>query len=225
MANRNWSSAGKIYSMHTMPILIDCNFIVDSANGNGLGIRSLKGPCVNEVYMNTSAPLAGSGNPNPEAGIILVQLADNYNRYLSGFAGFSGPTGSSSTSVVAGVPSIVASLGTSTSAQWIAVGFPAAYLNSATGLPNVGASFVPTSSATIGGSASVIAFSATGAGIDHIELIGDPNQTISSAQPQSVGAQLLFACYKNGVLTAPSNNSVISLAFYLNNSSVQVQGE
>ena len=144
--------------MHTMPVLLDCNFVVDSTNGNGLGTRNLKGPAVNEVYMNTSAPLAGSGNPNPEAGIILVQLADNYNRYLSGFAGFSGPTGSSSTSVVSGVPVIVASLGTSTQAQWLAVGFPAAYLNFATGLPNVGASFVPTSSATIGGSAAVLAF-------------------------------------------------------------------
>ena len=211
--------------MHTMPVLLDCNFVVDSTNGNGLGIRNLKGPAVNEVYMNTSAPLAGSGNPNPEAGIILVQLADNYNRYLSGFAGFSGPTGSSSTSVVSGVPVIVASLGTSTQAQWLAVGFPAAYLNFATGLPNVGASFVPTSSATIGGSAAVLAFSASGAGIDHIEILGDPNQTIASSQPQNVGAQILMACYKNGVLTAPSNNSVISLAFYLNNSSVQVQGE
>jgi hypothetical protein len=30
MANRNWSSGGKIYSMHTMPILLDCNFVVDS---------------------------------------------------------------------------------------------------------------------------------------------------------------------------------------------------
>lgn len=55
MANRNYASAGKLYTGHVKPVLIDCNFIVDSTNGNGLGIRSLKGPYVQNVFMNTSA--------------------------------------------------------------------------------------------------------------------------------------------------------------------------
>jgi hypothetical protein len=225
MANRNWSSGGKIYSMHTMPVLLDCNFVVDSTNGNGLGIRNLKGPAIDNVFMNTSAPLAGSGNPNPEAGSIVIQLADNYNRYLSGFSGYIAALGSSVTSTTASDPAVVTSLGTSSAANWLAVGFPAQYLNSATGLPNVGAAFIPTSSGAIGGSATIAPPAAAGAGIDHIEIVGDPNQTVSSNQPQTVGAQFIMNCYKNGVLTAPSNNSVISLAFYLNNSSVVVAGE
>jgi len=223
MANRNFASAGKIYSMHVMPVLIDCNFVVDSTNGNGLGIRSLKGPLVNQVLMNTSATPATS--INPEAGTIVIQLSDNFNRYLSGFSGFVSPLGSSVTSTTANNPAIVTSLGTSTQAQWLAVGFPSQYLNSATGLPNLGASFIPTSSGSIGGSATVAPPASAGAGIDHIEIIGDPNQTISSTSPQSSGAQLIMQCFKNGVLTNPTNGSVVSLAFYMNNSSVVVQGE
>jgi hypothetical protein len=223
MANRNFSSGGKIYSMHTMPVLLDCNFIVDPANGNGLGIRSLKGPTIQNVFMHTTAPLAGSGNPNPPPGVIVVQLMDNYNRYLSGFSGQEGPLGSSVTATTANTAEVITSLGTATAAQWIAVGLPAAYINTTTGLPNVGATFIATSSATIGGGATVAP--PTASGIDHIELIGDPNQTISSNQPQTVGAQFTMQCLDAGVVTAPATGSVISLAFYLNNSSVQVAGE
>lgn len=222
MANRNWSSGGKVYSMHTMPVLLDCNFIVDPANGNGLGIRSLKGPTIANVYMHTSSTPA-AGSPNPEAGVIVVQLADNYNRYLSGFSGYEGPLGASVTATTANNPAVVTSLGTATPAQWAAVGFPSAYLNSATGLPSVGATFIPSASGTIGGSATVAP--PTASGIDHIELIGDPNQTIASVQPQIVGAQMIFQCLSAGALTAPTAGSVISLAFYMSNSSVSVAGE
>lgn len=52
--------------MHVSPVLLDCNFIVDSTNGNGLGIRSLKGPAIKDVFMHTSATPA-PGNPNPSA--------------------------------------------------------------------------------------------------------------------------------------------------------------
>lgn len=223
MANRNFQNGGKIYAPHVMPVLIDCNFIVDSTNGNGLGIRSLKGPNVDNVFMHTTAPLSGSGNPNPEAGVIVIQLADNYNRYLSGFSGQVSPLGASVTATTASDPAVVTSLGTSTTFEWLAVGFPSQYLNTSTNLPNIGATFIPTSSATIGGSATIAP--PTVSGIDHIEIIGDPNQTISSSQPQNVGAQLVMQCLFEGTLTAPANGTVISLAFYLNNSSVLVQGE
>jgi len=224
MANRNWASGGKIYSMHVQPVLIDCNFVVDSTNGNGLGIRNLKGPVVQNVYMNTSATPA-SGNPNPEAGTIIVPLQDNYSRSFGGFTSFVSATGTPVTTTTANTAAIVTSLGTSTTAQWTAVGFPSAYLNTTTGLPNVGASFIPTTSATIGGSATVAPIATAGSNIDHIETVGDPNQTIASNQPQTQGAQIILQCFKAGVATAPSNNTVISLAFYQSNSSVMTQGE
>jgi hypothetical protein len=210
--------------MHVSPVLLDCNFVVDSTNGNGLGIRNLKGPAVQAVYMNTSATPA-AGNPNPGAGTIIVQMADNYSRSFAGFSGMVVALGSSVTATVASEAMVITALGTATAAQWTAVGFPAAYLNSTTGLPNLGAAFVPTSSATIGGSATVAPAAAAGSNIDHIETIGDPNQTISSAQPQTVGAQFILQCFKGGVQTAPANNSEIFLAFYLGNSSIMIQGE
>jgi hypothetical protein len=220
MANRGWSSGGKIYSMHTMPVLIDCNFIVDSTNGNGLGIRSLKGPSVANVFMNTSAPLAGSGNPNPGAGGIVVQLQDNYNRSLSGFSSIVSPlSGSPLTSVTAGTTYVIVSLGTASLAQWQAVGLPSGFA------PAIGAAFVATASQSIGGSAAVEIVASAGSNITDIETVGDPNQTIAPSGTPGLGAQIVLQCYKNGVQAAPANGSVISLAFYLSNSSVQVQGE
>lgn len=218
MANRNWASGGKIYSMHTMPVLLDCNFIVDSTNGNGLGIRSLKGPAIKSVFMHTSAsPLAG--NPNPSAGIIVVTLADNYNRSFSGFNAIVSPlSGSPLTSVTAGTAYVIVSLGTATPAQFQAKGLPPGFA------PAIGAAFVATASGTIGGSAAVEIAAAAGSNITDIETVGDPNATISSSAYQS-GAQIILQCYKNGVKSAPADGSVISLAFYLSNSSVQVQGE
>jgi hypothetical protein len=218
MANRNWSSAGKIYSMHTMPVLIDCNFVVDSTNGNGLGIRSLKGPTVAAVYMHTSASPA-TGNPNPGTGTIVVQLADNYNRSLSGFSSLVSPlNGTPTTTTAANAAQIITSLGTATLAQWQAVGFPIGMT------PAVGAAFIATATGTIGGSATVELVATTGSNITDIETVGDPNQTISSTAYQQ-GAQVILQCYKNGAIAAPVDGTVISLAFYLSNSSVQVAGE
>lgn len=220
MANRNFPNGKSIYIPHVKPCLIDCNFVVDSTNGNGLGLRSLKGSYVSSVYMHTSASPA-AGSPNPEAGIILVQLDDNYNNYLGGFAGPSNPLSgtpisiSTGSSLTIGAPYVIISLGTTTAAQWQAVGLPV------TITPAVGAAFI--ASATSGaGTGTVEAPLSTGAGIDHMELIGDPS-TMNSNNPQpGSGLTLMFACYKNGVLTAPANGAVIGMAFYMNDSSVIV---
>jgi hypothetical protein len=120
MANAIGNNGGRIYSFGAQPVLIDCNFIVDSANGNGLGIRTLKGQGVKNVFMHTSATPAvhrGYLNPNPAVGYALVQLDGNYNRYLGGFSGFASPTTGStsvinSTALTAGNPYIIASVGT-----------------------------------------------------------------------------------------------------------------
>lgn len=226
MANRNWASGGKIYSMHVSPVLIDCNFVVDSTNGNGLGIRSLKGPAVQNVYMHTSASPA-AGNPNPSAGSIVVQLSDNYNRSLSGFSAIVSPvSGSPLTSTTNHIPVIIVSLGTATAAQSLAdfqaKGLPLGIT------PAVGVSFVPTASGVIGHSAAVEIAAAAGSGIMSIETLGDPNLSIAPdpSQNQGFGAQFILQCRDiTGAIANPADGSVISLSFYLNNSSVQVQGE
>jgi|ERR1019366_486918 hypothetical protein len=234
MANRNWASGGKIYSMHVMPVLLDCNFVVDSTNGNGLGIRSLKGPAIQNVFMHTSAtPGPGNSNPatpsivvtnpNPAPGTIIIQLTDNYNRSLSGFNSTVSPvSGTPLTATTAGTPVIIVSLGTATLAQFQAVGLPIGIT------PAVGVSFVPTVSATIGGSAAVEVTAALGTNIATIETVGDPNLSIAPNPliNQGFGAQIILQTRAyNGSITAPANGSVISLAMLLSNSSIQVQGE
>lgn len=225
MANRNFASAGKIYSMHVMPVLLDCNFVVDSTNGNGLGIRSLKGPMIKNVYMHTSASPA-AGNPNPASGTIVVQLADNFNRSLSGFNAIVSPVSGSpllvaSAGLTVGVAYVIVSLGSTTTAAWHALGVPAGVA------PAVGVAFIAAATSALGTGAVEIT-AAAGSGIASIETVGDPNLSIAPdpSAAQGYGAQIILQCRDYaGALAAPANGSVISLAMYLSNSSIQIQGE
>lgn len=51
---------GKFYSFLSKPVELDLNFTVDSTNGNGLGVRSVKGQGVKNVFMATSASMTGT---------------------------------------------------------------------------------------------------------------------------------------------------------------------
>lgn len=62
MSNGNGNNGGRLYSFASTPVLIDCNFVVDATNGNGNGIRNLKGQGVKNVYMATSASFTGTYN-------------------------------------------------------------------------------------------------------------------------------------------------------------------
>jgi hypothetical protein len=62
MANLLGYNGGRFYSSLSQPVLIDCNFTVDATNGNGLGLRSLKGSLVKNVFMNTSAAFTGTSH-------------------------------------------------------------------------------------------------------------------------------------------------------------------
>ncbi len=220
MANRSFTRS--FYTLHEYPVLIDCNFIVDSANGNGFGVRSLKGPGVQAVFMHTTATpgttKSGILNPNPPAGYIYVQLQDNYNRFYGGSASFGSPlSGTPLTSITANSVYVIVSLGTATAAQWTAAGLPAGVV------PSVGASFVAKATGTIGGSATVEAIATTASNIDHIEVVGDPNQTCS---PQGAkGAIIISVCLKGDAVTAPTDGTVISLQNYMSNGSNTVAGE
>lgn len=51
---------GKFYSFLSKPVDLDLNFTVDSTNGNGYGVRSVKGQGVKNVFMATSASMTGT---------------------------------------------------------------------------------------------------------------------------------------------------------------------
>lgn len=235
MANRNFASAGKLYSGHVKPVLLDCNFVVDSTNGNGLGIRSLKGPYVQNAFMHTTVtPGAGNSslsspgqpiiNPNPASGTIVIQFQDGYNRVYSGGNSIVSPIGTPITSLTAGVAYIIISLGTATQAQWVAAGMPSGLS------PAVGLAFIAKATGTIGGAATAAPTAAAGSGVATIETVGNSNLALSPlAFPgftQGFGAQLILQCRDYaGAIVAPVDGSVISLTFLLSDSSVLVGNE
>ncbi len=230
MANRYFYRT--MNTLHVVPTLIDCNFVVDSANTNGLGIRSLKGPGVANVFGYTSAtPAAGN---NLVAGQFLVQFQDVYNRYYGGFSGFVSPLSGSSVAVTSGLSKgkayVITSVGTTTLAEWQTLGVIPGIA------PAPGVSFVAATASAGTGSGTVQA--TIPSNVLSIEVVGDPNLTLGSTQAPANGALngtpggfILLSCYglpasgQVPALTAPADGSVMGCTFYLSNSSVQVAGE
>lgn len=224
--------------MHTMPVLIDCNFTVDATNG--LGITSLKGPLVQNVFMHTSVSVSAGNsnpstpnititNPNPASGTIIVQLQDNFNRSFAMFSSIQSPTSGSAlkidnSALTAGVAYIITTVGNSTAAAWHALGVPAGVT------PAVGVSFIA-SSVGAGANTStsrVMITAAAGSAVQSIEVVGSPNTTIAPdpTSSQGFGSQFILQCRDAaGSIVAPAAGSVISISLYLSNSSVTVQGE
>ena len=225
---RGYGLNGRAIGMNVeIPQVTFCNFVVDSTNGNGLGIRSLKSNgFIESVFMHTSAtPGSYNGhlNPNPAAGFVQINFKNNFNYYLGGFSGFVSPlSGTPLTSTTANVTYVIVSLGTATLAQWQAKGFPPGFV------PAVGATFTATASGTIGGSAAVEVPSVSG--IVAAEVVGDPGQMISNSSiAANAGAlltvQLLGATSSSVttlIPTAPANGSVLGMSFWYDRGSVTV---
>lgn len=186
------------YNPHNKATLLDCSFVVDSTNGNGFGIRSLKkSGRISSVFMHTTQTpgTASNGilNPNPASGYIMVNLQDNYNTYLAGFSGQVCPLSGSSISsgMTAGVAYVIVTLGNTSLAQWQVAGLPA-YIT-----PAVGVSFIAKAT-SFTGTGRVQAIAAAGSGISHIEVVGDSNLSNSNGanvQGQGVGMQIILACF------------------------------
>lgn len=250
MANRNWASS-KMFTGHVMPVLLDCNFIVDSTNP--LGIKNLKGPYIQNVFMHTSTtPGAGNSNPqtpnqvitnpNPASGTIVVQFQDNYSRVYNISYTVGSPDGTDvkidNSALTAGVAYKITILGNATAAKWHAIGVPAGIT------PAVGVTFI---AATNGGAGNTLtsraAPSATaGSGCMSIESFGDRQADLApSISAQGFGAQLILQSRKvagtnasdgppetftgSSAIAALSDGTIVSLKFLLSNSSVLVNGE
>lgn len=183
------------------------SFVVDSTNGNGLGIRSLKGPGIKAVYMHTSATPA-AGNPNPAVGFILVEFAVGYSGYSGGYAGFVSPVSGTPINVTAGVTAgttyVITSVGTTSAAQWQVLGVPA------TITPAVGVAFIAIASTTATGTGVVEVPAAAGSGISVVDVIGDPNQT---SLPLFGGGYMVLRCMNGSTLAAaaPADGSVVGI--------------
>jgi hypothetical protein len=194
-----------------------CNFIVDSTNGNGLGIRSLKTNAaadkVLNVFMHTSAsPL--SGNPNPAAGNIIVQLALPYAGYVNGTSGYGAPLSGSVVNVTSGLTQfalyVIVSVGTTTLTQWQTLGLPVGVT------PAVGATFIAATASAGSGTGAVELASATGPIVGGIVLVGDPNTTCNVASGALIYCQTFAATNSSTTtlaLTNPPDGTVIGMTF------------
>lgn len=222
-------NGGHFYSNITKPVKIDWNFVVDSTNGNGLGLRSLKSNgYLRNVFMHTSStPGSNNGalNPNPPAGYALIQFNNNFNYYLGGFSGFVSPTSGSPTgSVVNHSVYIIAAVGTTTTAQWVAKGVPVGLT------PAVGLSFVAIATGALGGSGTVIAAGVSG--ITSVEVIGDPNKSINNSSLAANGGAYLLVQFLGAtsssvttlIPTAPANGSVVGMSAFFDASAVTIDG-
>lgn len=221
MANRNFASGGKIYSMHVMPVLVDCNFVVDNTQVSG--ISSLKGPLVTQVLMNSAA---ATPTATIAAGTILVRLQDDYNGVFNVVDAsiVTAPSGSDvkidNSALTAGVAYRITIVGDASLAKWQAIGLPAGVT------PALGVSFI---AATNGGAGNALTSrvqaAATTATVACIQLAADPNLSSASGEA-TYGAYAILQCRDfAGALVAPPAGSKISLQMYMSNSSIQIAGE
>lgn len=238
MANRNMANGGKMYTMHVKPVKIDCNFKVLATDPKG--ISSLKGPLVQNVFMNTSASPANAGNrnprtpnmavanPNPAAGNIVIQLQDSYNRaFKHAFARANITSGSDvkidNSAMTSGVAYVITTLGNATAAKWRAIGVPAGVTAA------VGVSFIAASNGGAGDTLTSRVQATTTSTVANIEMVGSiqqPNQINPNILAQGYGAQIILQCRDYaGALVAPANGTEISIELYLSDSSVLIQGE
>ncbi len=229
MSNRRFTQFYQ--TLHKSVVQLDCNFTVAAADSAGLGITGLVGAGIENVFMHTSAtPGNGNGsylNPNPANGIIIVQFEDNYP-YLIGAGGKIATALSGSAILVAsaGVTNnttyVITVVGTTTTAGWQHLGLPLGVV------PAVGAAFVATATTTSSGTGAVQVQSSTGSGVGHLQIIGNPNKTITSGigalTGASTGPYLIMGAYSTNTLTAPTDGSLIRLEFTFSNSFIQNQG-
>lgn len=175
---------------------LDFNFVVASANG--AGVTGLSGSGVTSVFMHTSTTPA-TGNPNPNAGYIIVNFAKPYSAYITGAyqlaTANSGSSINVTTGVSAGLAYVITAVGTTTPAGFQALGLPA------TVTPAVGQVFIGAGTVTTTGTGTIQVPLATGSGADDIEIVGDPTASASN----TAGAQVLLESFgaTNSTTTTP----------------------
>jgi hypothetical protein len=218
MANKFYSNVGKFFAPHVYPVLLDCNFTIDSTTA--LGVTGLVGPGIASVQAK------GTASNSPENGFIEVFLGDPYYKLYGVQAFFQAPNSGSTAinALVANRIYVIASLGTSTTANWVTAGLPVGVT------PAVGVAFQATgSTASLGTGTCSVSTVSTCSGV---ELVGSANLSLA---PIGVGAASPYIYLKCVGATSssdttliakqPANGTKVYLQIYLSNSSVVVQGE
>lgn len=238
MANRHYTSQFH-YSFHKKLVTLTSKFTVLATNAAGVtGFAGAQaggfgkpnsavvtfGNGIKQVFGKSSSP--GTGNNCANAN-FQVQLQDNYSAFLGWDYSIIAPlTTSGATSISAGlskgtVYQIVA-VGTSTAANWQAVGLPLGYT------PAAGQNFMASTNSAGTGTGTVKPF--VNPTIYQLTLAGDPNPMLNPVgQPNGfnsgAGGYLFFQTWGNPlvgsatdpqvpILTQPVDNTIIELTLY-----------
>lgn len=232
---RGFGLNGKsFYTNVCKPIEVSLQFTVLATNG--LGITSLKANgYVENVFMHTSTtPAANNGftNPNPAVGYCLVQLKQNFNKFLGVSGQVFNPPAATSTKIdnsalTIGNVYVISTLGNSTEAQWHQIGVPAGVT------PAVGVVFVALAVGVTGeANTSTSRVMIPGvSGVSSIEVVGNTdvmvNTNIASTAGQWVFLQFMGATSSSvttNIPVAPLASSVVNLSLLFDGSSVTVDG-
>ena len=220
---RGGANGGHYYSNIVMPQEIDIQFTVNAADTGGLGVTGIKSNgWVRNVFMHTSAtPGTGTDsvvNPNPATGQGIIQLKQNFNAFIGMLYSIQSPvTGGAVTSLTNHVAYQINSLGTTTTAQWVAAGLPVGVT------PAVGVAFVATATASLGGTGNVKALAESG--VLSVETLGNTNLAINSNIAANGGQYILFQFLSaTSTVTNPTDTTVVGLTLIFDRSSVTVDG-
>jgi hypothetical protein len=192
------------------------NFVVDSTNGNGLGVRSIRSNgFVERVFMYSTHASSSNGNPNwiaktnmfpngnpvtTASGIILIQMKQNFNHVIGAQFGQIAPVSGSSLKVdngatlTIGAPYVVVSVDSvvataPTAAQLAALGLPVGVA------PAVGEVFVALATGASSANVSTMRVQAiVPVNFMQVQGLGDSNQAISTNISQFAGQILAFQC-------------------------------
>lgn len=160
------------------------------------------------------------------AGCYQVKLEDSYNRLLMTDYSFVSPvTGSdinisgSSVMTIGQVYRITA-VGTSTTANWVAVGLPVGVV------PAVGVAFAASVTGSGTGTGTVKAIGVSGCA--QVEVMGDANLSIGQPTNPYIILQCLSATSSSVttmIAADPASGSIMKMHFFFRNSSLKGKGE
>lgn len=228
MANRRWKQF--FYSNHVRPVMLNCKFQVLSTNSAGVtgfsgdqsgGFGSASatntsfGGGIASVLGYSSAPAAGN---NMLQGNFLINLADTYAGFFGLASTVISPVTGSAVNVTSGLSLgqvyQIVTLGTTTTAAWIALGVPVGIA------PAVGLAFQAATASAGSGTGTVKAIASSQCNM--LEVAGDPNLSLTSTAQASVGfgqspgGYILLSAFKAVALTQPTDGTIIELALLLN---------
>jgi hypothetical protein len=190
------------YTMHAMPVLLDCNASIGAAGAPS----NLKGPGVQSITRLS-------------AGRYQVKLQDNYKLMYGLGASLQSPVTGADIDPNAAVVGTVYQITIVGDSDWSTAGLPA-------GLTPTAGQVLQLAAAPAAGTGRVKAIGASG--IDSVEILGntaDMLNPLSSTSASAKGGYVTLQCLAAGVPTDPADGSKLMLAAYLSNSSVQASQE